>query len=132
MRSKLLSMVSVLVLIGVLAAGADAAQPSLVKGEEVGYFGGATVTHTVSVFVYSKLGPTAGNRIIVCLEGKCQRAHGHNARLSWYAATFRTQGLRMGDSVSFTVLASDGARQSRVQVDQPLLCMHNNGSTPQN
>lgn len=131
MRTKLLSLISAL-LLSAAPGAATAASPSLVKGEEVGYFGGATVTRTVSVFVYSNAGPASGNRITVCLEGKCERAHGHNARLAWYAATFRTHGLRMGDHVSFTVLASDGARQSRVQLNQPLLCMHNDGSTPQN
>jgi hypothetical protein len=132
-RGKLALAVSALLSLSVLPAVAGAApSPALVKGEEVGFFGGATVTHTVSVFVYSHLGPAAGNGITVCLEGKCQRAHGHDARLAWYSATFRTHGLRMGDRVRFTVLASDGARRSRVQVNQPLLCMHNDGSTPQN
>lgn len=113
---------------GVAAA---AQSPSLIKGEEVGYFGGATVTHTVSVFVYSKLGPAAGNHVTVCLEGKCVRAQGHNARLAWYAATFHTRGHHMGDPLKLTVLASDGASQAHVQVSRQLLCMHNDGSTPQ-
>ena len=120
-----------LVLAALPAAAGAAGTPALIKGEEVGYFGGATVTRTVSVFVYSKLGPAAGNRITVCVEGNCQKAHGHNAPLAWYAATFRTHGLHMGDQVRLTVLASDGARQSKVQVTRQLLCMHNNGSTPQ-
>lgn len=118
-----------------LAAGpavATATQsPALIKGEEVGYFGGATVTHTVAVFVYSKLGPAAGNHITVCLEGTCERARGHNARLAWYGATFRTRGHHMGDPLKLTVLASDGTAQARIQVSRQLLCMHNDGSTPQ-
>lgn len=117
---------------GALPAGAGAAgTPALIKAEEVGYFGSATVTHSLTVFVYSNVGPAAGNHITVCHAGKCEPAHGHNASLAWYAATFKIRGLRMGDTVRFTVHASDGARQSQAQVSDQLLCMHNNGSTPQ-
>jgi hypothetical protein len=131
MRTKLLIAMTALVLSAALPAAAAARSTPLIKGEEVGYFGGATVTHTVDVFVYSRLGPAAGNRITVCLGGKCEQAHGHNARLAWYSAQFRTRGYRMWDAVTFTVMASDGPRQARVQVTHELLCMHNNGSTPQ-
>ena len=132
MLRRKLPVLIVLALIGLTASAASAAAASpLIRGEEVGYFGGATVTHTVSVFVYSNLGPAAGNRVTVCLEGTCHRARGHNAHLAWYSASFRTRGLRMGERVQLTVLASDGSRQSRVSVTRDLLCMHNNGSTPQ-
>jgi hypothetical protein len=103
----------------------------VIKGVETGYFGGAKVTYRMSVFVYSNLGPRAGNRVTVCVRGTCKRARGHNARLDWYSASFGTQGLRMGDLVKFTVIASTAAGSSRVTVTRPLLCMHNNGSTPQ-
>ncbi len=130
MRSKLVIAITAVVL-GTAVSAAAARSAPLIKGEEVGYFGSATVTHTVDVFVYSKLGPRAGNRITVCLNGKCERARGHNAALAWYSAEFRTRGYRMWDPVTFTVMASDGARQARLQVTHELLCMHNNGSTPQ-
>lgn len=112
------------------SAGARASKP-VIKTEEVGYFGGATVTHQVSVFVYSNVGPRAGNRVTVCLGGTCKAAKGHNARLAWYSASFSTRGLHMGDPVKFTATAKDAAGQSKVSVTKPLLCMHNDGSTPQ-
>jgi hypothetical protein len=99
--------------------------------EEVGYFGSARVTHQVSVFVYSNLGPRAGNHVTVCLGGTCKAAKGHNAHLAWYSASFSTRGLHMGDAVKFTAIARSSAGQSRVSVTKPLLCMHNDGSTPQ-
>lgn len=132
MRRKLPLLVAALALSAAAPALASTTTPALIKGEEVGYFGSATVTHTVSVFVYSNVGPAAGNHVTVCVQGRCEEAHGHNARLAWYSASFRTRGFRMGAAVRFTVVASDGTRQSRVSVTRDLLCMHNNGSTPQN
>jgi hypothetical protein len=111
-------------------AGARASKP-VIKTEEVGYFGSASVTRHVSVFVYSNLGPRAGNHVTVCLGGTCKRARGHNARLAWYSASFSTRALRMGDAVKFTATAKDAAGRAKVTVTKPLLCMHNNGSTPQ-
>lgn len=130
LRTRLLVTCAALVATTALPAAA-AARSNLIKGEEVGYFGGATVTHTVDVFVYSNLGPAAGNHVAVCLAGRCERARGHDASLAWYSASFRTRGYRMGDQVTFTVTASDGTRRARIQVTRSLLCMHNNGSTPQ-
>jgi len=130
LRTRLLIAFAALAAAAALPATA-AARSHLIKSEEVGYFGGATVTHTVDVFVYSNLGPKAGNHVTVCLAGRCKRARGHSARLAWYSASFRTRGYRMGDQVTFMVMASDGARQARVQVTQGLLCMHNSGSSPQ-
>lgn len=112
------------------ATSAHVSKP-VIKGAEVGYFGGATVTHRMSVFVYSNLGPRQGNHVTVCVHGTCKAARGHNARLDWYSASFDTRGLRMGQSVSFMVLASTGAGSTRTTVTKPLLCMHNDGSTPQ-
>jgi hypothetical protein len=103
----------------------------MIKGAEVGYFGGATVTHTLSVFVYSNVGPKAGNRVTVCVSGVCKRARGHNAHVAWYSATFSTPGLRMGESVRYTATASDTAGQNSRTFNGGLLCIHNNGSTPQ-
>jgi hypothetical protein len=132
----------VLVLLAVLAAvvplaAASSSSPSpagkpRIKTEEAGYFGSALVTRSISVFVYSNLGPRAGNRVTVCLKGgKCERAQGHNARLAWYQANFDTHPLRMGDPVTFTATASDVNGRAKVTVTKPLLCMHNSGSTPQ-
>lgn len=112
------------------ASTAHTSRP-MIKGEEVGYFGSATVTRTMSVFVYSSLGPRAGNRVTVCVGGTCKRARGHDARLDWYSATFSTRGLEMGQSIRFSVRASTAAGSAQVTVTKPLLCMHNNGSTPQ-
>lgn len=131
LRTRLLIAFTALAATAMLPAAAGARSDSLIKGEEVGYFGGATVTHTVDIFVYSSLGPAAGNHVTVCLAGRCERARGHNASLAWYSASFRTRGYRMGNQIIFTVTASDGPRHVRVQVTQGLLCMHNNGSTPQ-
>jgi hypothetical protein len=118
------------VVLPLTAAGARSAKP-LIKTEEVGYYGGAKVTHQVSVFVYSNLGPRAGNHVTVCLGGTCKAAKGHNAQLAWYSASFSTRGLHMGDPVKFTATATNSAGQSKVSVTKPLLCMHNDGSTPQ-
>jgi hypothetical protein len=113
-----------------MATAARVVKP-VIRGAEVGYFGSATVTYQMSVFVYSNLGPRAGNRVTVCVRGTCKQARGHNAGLNWYSASFSTRGLRMGDPVRFTVKASTMAGTNRVTVTKPLLCMHNNGSTPQ-
>jgi hypothetical protein len=118
------------VVIPLASAGASSSKP-VIKTEEVGYYGGAKVTYTVSVFVYSNLGPRAGNHVTVCLGGTCKVAKGHNARLAWYSASFSTRGLHMGDPVRFSATAKDSAGSSRVSVTKPLLCMHNDGSTPQ-
>jgi hypothetical protein len=118
------------VVLPLTTAGARSDRP-VIKTEEVGYYGGAKVTHQVSVFVYSTLGPGAGTRVTVCLGGTCKTAKGHNARLAWYSASFSTRGLHMGDSVRFSATARNSAGQSRVSVTKPLLCMHNDGSTPQ-
>ena|SRR5690242_19562445 len=118
------------VVLPLATAGARSDKP-VIKTEEVGYYGGAKVTHQVSVFVYSTLGPSAGNRVTVCLGGTCKTAKGHNARLAWYSATFATRGLHMGDAVRFTATARNAAGESKVSVTKPLLCMHNDGSTPQ-
>lgn len=113
------------------AAGARSAKP-VIRGAEVGYFGSAVVTHQVSVFVYLTEGPSAGNQVTVCLAGVCKRARGHNAKLAWYSAAFTVRrGFRMGDRVHFAAVASNRAGSSRLAVTDPLLCMHNNGSTPQ-
>ena len=112
-------------------AGARAAKKPVIKTEEVGYFGNALVTNQVSVFVYSNKGPRAGNHVTICLGGTCKKAIGHNARLAWYSASFSTQSLQMGDPVKFTATAKDAAGESKVTVTKPLLCMHNDGSTPQ-
>jgi len=112
-----------------MSSAARVAKP-VIRGAEVGYFGSATVTYQMSVFVYSNLGPRAGNRVTVCVRGTCKQARGHNARLNWYSASFSTRSLRMGDPVRFTVRASTTAGTSRLAVTKPLLCMHNNGSTP--
>jgi hypothetical protein len=113
-----------------LAVAGSSVRPAI-KGAEVGYFGGATVTHTFSVFVYSNMGPGAGNRVTVCVEGVCKRARGHNASLAWYSASFSSSGLRMGQTVRYTATAADAAGQTSRRFASGLLCMHNKGSTPQ-
>ena len=118
------------VVLPLASAGASSNKP-VIKTEEVGYYGGAKVTHQVIVFVYSNLGPRAGNHVTVCLGGTCKAAKGHNARLAWYSASFSTRGLHMGDPVRFSATAKSSAGSSRVSVTKPLLCMHNDGSTPQ-
>jgi hypothetical protein len=125
------------VIVPLASASANTAKPAskkpAIRTEEVGYFGTALTTNSVSVFAYSNLGPKAGNRVTVCIKGgSCKRAQGHNAHLAWYSAGFTlSKTLRMGDPVTFTVTMSDGAGRSKVTVTKNLLCMHNNGSTPQ-
>jgi hypothetical protein len=132
MRRKIsTALLLALLLAAVPAAVSARTSKPVIKGEEAGYFGGATVTHQFSVFVYSNLGPNAGNQVRVCVQGTCKSARGHSARLAWYSASFTTRGLRMGDPVKFSVDASTSAGSAHVTVTKPLLCMHNNGSTPQ-
>jgi hypothetical protein len=132
-RCKLLTVLLVAIVAGALpsATAARSSRP-VIKGEEVGYFGGAAVTRRIDVFVYSNLGPSAGNHVTVCLKRRCEHARGHNADTAWYSASFKTTGLRMGDPVAFTAVASDAGGSATVAVTKSLLCMHNNGSTPQN
>ena len=133
MRAKTLLPLVTVLLCGALVPSASArvAKP-VIKGEEVGYFGSATVAYQLDVFVYSNVSPRSGGHVTVCVNGKCERAFGHRRPAPWYSASFSTRGLRMGDAVRFTVMESDAAGQSKVTVTRPLLCMHNNGSTPQN
>jgi hypothetical protein len=112
------------------AASARMEKPRI-EATEVGYFGSALIAHRINVFVYANLGPSAGNRVTVCVRGVCEHARGHNARTAWYSAAFTTAGLRMGDPVTYTAIASDAAGRSKVTATGDLLCMHNNGSTPQ-
>jgi hypothetical protein len=87
--------------------------------------------YTNSVFVCTNLGPGAGNHVTVCLRGKCEAAHRHNAKLASYSASFKTAPLAMGAPVKFTAIATDAAGRARVTVTKGLLCMHNSSSTPQ-
>ena len=132
MRAKSLPLLSTLLLCGAVASSAAArVSKPVIKGEEVGYFGSATVAHQIDVFVYSNMSPRAGGRVTVCINGTCERALGHREPAPWYSASFSTRGLRMGQAVRFTVKESDAAGQTKVTLTRPLLCMHNNGSTPQ-
>lgn len=132
MKTKALPLLlsALFVVIAAPPASARVGKP-VIKGEEVGYFGSATLTRQLDVFVYSNLGPRSGTHVSVCVQGHCQRAVGHTAKLAWYSAAFRTRGLRMGDPVKFTVVASNASGSATVTVTRGLLCMHNNGSTPQ-
>jgi hypothetical protein len=127
-----LALPAVLLAGAVIPAAATAARSKpLIKAEEVGYFGNGDSTRTVTVFVYSNLGPSAGNRVRVCVKGTCKRARGPNARLAWYDATFVTRRVDMGAPLRFTIVASDSAGKSTVTVTQQILCIHNNGHTPE-
>jgi len=131
MRTKtLIGLVTVLTCGAIAPAASAASSKKLIKGSEVGYFGSATVTYRADVFVYSKLPPRT-LKVTVCLNGKCHRAVGHNTPGPWYSTSFSTRGYRMGDPVRFTILASAGSRRVKETVTRPLLCMHNDGSTPQ-
>jgi hypothetical protein len=115
----------------VRAASARARKPAI-KAIEVGYFGSGLVAHQIDVFVYSNLGPRAGTHVKVCVNRVCKRASGHSsATLAWYRASFASQPLRMGAPVTFTATASNAAGHTRTTVTKGLLCMHNDGSTPQ-
>ncbi len=134
----LLVLVAVLIAVPIAAASSGGAKakpgrPSKpkIKAEEAGYFGNALTTHTVSVFIYSNLGPRAGVHVTVCLRGNtCKPAEGHNAKLAWYRADFKTPLMSMSNRVTFTAYASDAAGRTRVTATKPVLCIHNNGSTP--
>jgi hypothetical protein len=137
MRTKISVALAAVLLAGTMPAalaaspGRPGVKKPMIKGEEVGYFGGATVTRRIWVFVYSNVGPRAGDQVTVCVKGTCERARGHNASTAWYSAPFRTSGLRMGDRVTFSVVATTSAGRAHVKVTKGLLCMHNDGSTPQ-
>ena len=86
----------------------------------------------MSVIVYTSLGPSSGNKVSVCLRGNtCKKAVGHDAKLAWYRADFNTPTLTMSDSVTFTAYASDAAGRTKVKVTKPVLCIKDDGSTPQ-
>jgi hypothetical protein len=112
------------------ATAARTAKPAI-KAIEVGYFGTGLVAHRIDVFVYSNVGPRADTRVTVCVKGVCERARGHNGTLAWYQASFASAPLRMGAPVTFSATVSNSAGRSKTKVTQGLLCMHNNGSTPQ-
>jgi hypothetical protein len=113
------------------ARTSKAVKKPVIQTEEVGYFGNALTTNQVSVFAYSNLSPKQGNHVTICVNGVCEKAQGHNAHLAWYTASFATPTLHMWDPVAFTVTMSDSAGHSKVTVTKGLLCLHNNGSTPQ-
>jgi hypothetical protein len=102
----------------------------LIKGEEVGYFGTGLMAHHLSVFVYSGSQPRR-TRVRVCVKGVCKTAIGHAGRTAWYSASFTTRPLPMGAHVTFSATVSSRAKRATTKVTKPLLCMHNNGSTPQ-
>jgi hypothetical protein len=127
-----------LIVVPLAAAASHGSKPSShvakpkIKGSEAGYFGNALSTQTVSVIVYSNLGPSAGNRVSVCLRGNtCKKAVGHNAKLPWYRADFNTPTLTMSDSVTFTAYARDAAGRTTAKITKPVLCIKDDGSTPQ-
>jgi hypothetical protein len=103
-----------------------------IKNEEAGYFGSALTTRTVSVIVYTNLGPRAGVHVTVCMRGNaCKKAVGHNAKLAWYRADFNTRQMTMSDHVTFTAYAKNAAGRTKVKATKPVLCIKNDGSTPQ-
>jgi hypothetical protein len=103
-----------------------------IKNEEAGYFGSALTTRTVSVIVYTNLGPRAGVHVTVCMRGNaCKKAVGHNAKLAWYRADFNTPQMTMSDHVTFTAYARNAAGRTKVTATKPVLCIKNDGSTPQ-
>jgi hypothetical protein len=125
------------VLLAVLPLATASSQPGKpgkpkIKTEEAGYFGSGQSTRTVSVLVYTNLGPRAGVRVTVCMQGNtCKKAHGHNAKLAWYRADFNTRQMTMSDRVTFTAIASNAAGATKVTATKPVLCIRNDGSTPQ-
>lgn len=129
---------SVLVLAAVPVAAASshhAAPKPKIKTEEVGYFGSGLSTRQVIVIVYA-VGPRARDQVTICLkDGRCKTARGHHApahsTLAWYTATFSTGLKTMQDRVTFTATATDAAGRARVTATKPVLCIKNDGSTPQ-
>jgi hypothetical protein len=134
MTRKQISLVVLAVLLAVIAlpavTSARTGKP-VIKDDEVGYFGSANYATNISVFVYSNMGPRQGNRVTVCYRGTCEAATGHNARLNWYQASFPSPKLAMGAPVAYKVIAKDSGGRVSTSVTKGLLCMHNDGSTPQ-
>jgi hypothetical protein len=131
-KRLLVVVVAALLTAAIPAASAATTHKPVIKGTEVGYFGSATVTHNISVFVYLTKGPRAGNHVKVCLGHVCKRARGHDAKLAWYSVSFKVKhGYRMWDPVRFTVTASNAVGSTRERVKDSLLCLRNDGSTPQ-
>ena len=122
---------AIVVTVVVPAAGSARTVKPAIRGDEVGYFGTGLLAHRLSVFVYSSTQPRAGTRVTVCVKGVCKRARGHGGRVAWYSASFRTSPLPMGAPVTFSAVVSSPAGRAGTKVTKGLLCMHNNGSTPQ-
>jgi hypothetical protein len=121
---------AVLVAAALPAATAARATKPTIKTDEVGYFGASVVTNRIDIFVYSRFGPRTGTHVTVCVKGVCEKARGHNGRLAWYSASFKSRTLKMWDPVTFTAIASNSAGRTRRTVTKELLCIHNSGSTP--
>lgn len=135
-RAGLLLMLGALVAVVLVATASSGSAKAKTKprinADEAGYFGNGLKTRRVSVFVYSNFGPRAGNRVTVCLRGyTCKPAVGHDAKLAWYRADFNTPTMTMADRVTFTAYASDEAGRTKVTATKPILCIHNDGSTPE-
>src|ERR1700753_3297489 len=103
-----------------------------INGAEAGYFGNALTTKTVSVIVYTNLQPGAGHKVRGGRRGNtCKKAVGHSAKVAWYRADFNTPTLTMSDSVTFTAYASNAAGRTAAKMTKPVLCIKDDGSTPQ-
>ena len=126
----LVALAALVVVVLPAVTSARTARP-VIKYNEVGYFGSANVAHEISVFVYSRQSPSSGNHVTVCYRGQCEAATGHNASLSWFQASFSSPPLRMGAPVKYTIIARNSGGQVKRTITKGLLCMHNNGSTPQ-
>ena len=134
-RRQIFVVLSVVVMAAALAAATAARTTKTTKpaiqAVEVGYFGSGLVAHRIDVFVYSNSEPRAGTHVTVCVKGVCEKARGHSGKPAWYSASFSSQPLPMGAPVTFSAVASNSAGKTKKMVTKGLLCMHNNGSTPQ-
>jgi hypothetical protein len=132
MRKRISLVVFAVVLAAAIPAitSARTAKPAI-QTTEAGYFGNALTTRSITVIVYSNVGPSAGNHVKVCFAGHCKQASGHDGSTAWYSATFGTQTLTMSDHVSFTATASDSAGRAKVHATKQVICIKGDGSTPQ-
>jgi hypothetical protein len=127
-----LAVASLAILTGALLASGSSARTTkpVIKGAEVGYFGPLSTTYRITVIVYSRSQPR-GTHVRVCVKGVCRRAVGHRGPTAWYSASFRTPRLTMSNRVTFSAKIWNSAGTARKRLTRPVLCIKNDGSTPQ-
>jgi hypothetical protein len=112
------------------ATAAQTSEPTI-RADEVGYFGNLLSTRQFDVFVYSRSQPRAGTHVTICVTGVCKKAKGHNGALAWYMASFTTKKIPMWAPITYSAVMSNKTGRTSTKVTRELLCIHNDGTTPE-